>query len=155
MLTFVRDVTADKPAGWVYSYLADFTSVNNWDPRASAARRIGGDGDVGTAYECEVSFARRTVPMRYTVTRLVPGDEIEWVGESSWVRAHDVIRIRSTAGRTHVEYTTSYQYRHAPWLLDRLLGRAVSRLCDDARDGLHSTLNGRTELRGGESKGPS
>ncbi len=42
-------------------------------------------------YECEVAFARRTVPMRYTVTRA-------------------------------------------------LLRRAVSRLCDDARDGLQAAL---------------
>ena len=86
-----------------------------------------GSGAEGTVYECEVAFARRTVPMRYTVTRVVPGEVVEWVGE---------IRVMPRDGRTHVEYTTQYRYRHAPWLLDRLLRRAVSRLCDDARDGL-------------------
>ncbi len=140
MLTFVREVTADVPRSAVYDYLADFTTINEWDPRASSARRLRGDGDVGTTYECQVSFARRTVPMRYTVTRLVPGDEIEWIGESSWVRAHDTIRLRSRQGSTQVKYTTSYRYRHASWFLDRMLRRAVSRLCDDARDGLHAAL---------------
>jgi hypothetical protein len=141
MLTFVRNVTAQVPPDQVHGYLADFTTVNEWDPRASSARRLHGTGGEGTMYECEVSFARRTVPMRYTVTRLVPGELIEWVGESSWVRAHDVIRVRSGNGSTQVEYTTRYRYRHASWLMDRLLRRAVSRLCDDARDGLQTILD--------------
>src|SRR4051812_5060558 len=141
MLTFVRDVTAQAPLHQVHEYLADFSRVNEWDPRASRARRVRGDGGEGTEYECEVSFARRTVPMRYTVTRLVPGETIEWVGESPLVRAHDVIRLRPESGYTHVEYTTQYRYRRASWLLDRLLRRAISRLCDDARDGLQATLD--------------
>ena len=140
MLTFVRNVTTAAPTEAVHAYLTDFTTVNEWDPRASSARRVRGSGAEGTVYECEVAFARRTVPMRYTVTRVVPGEVVEWVGDSSWVRAHDVIRVMPRDGRTHVEYTTQYRYRHAPWLLDRLLHRAVSRLCDDARDGLQAAL---------------
>ncbi|HSU03904.1 MAG TPA: SRPBCC family protein [Nocardioides sp.] len=143
MLTFVRDVTAPAPPDRVFDYLADFTTVDEWDPRASRVRRVRGDGGEGSTYECEVSFARRTVPMRYTVVRLVPGDTIEWTGESSWVRAHDVIRLRTRGGATHVEYTTQYRYRHASWLLERLLSRAVSRLCDDAREGLQHALDRR------------
>ena len=143
MLTFVRHVTTAAPAETVHSYLADFTSVNDWDPRASSARRVSGSGAEGTVYECDVSFARRTVPMRYTVTRVVPGEVVEWIGDSSWVRAHDVIRVTPRDGRTHVEYTTQYRYRCASWLLDRVLGRAVSRLCDDARDGLQAALDRR------------
>ena len=142
MLTFVRNVRADASADRVYTYLADFTTVNEWDPRASSARRLHGSGGVETTYECEVSFARRTVPMRYRVTRLVPGEVVEWVGESSLVRAHDVIRVRDTDGATDVEYTTQYRYRHASWLLELLLRPAVSRLCDDAREGLRSALDG-------------
>ena len=57
-----------------------------------------------------------------------------------WVRAHDVIRVTPRGGHTHVQYVTQYCYRHASWLLDRLLRRAVSRLCDDARDGLQAAL---------------
>lgn len=143
MITFVRDVAAAAPPDRVHDYLADFTTVNEWDPRACNARRVHGDGGEGTEYECEVSFAGRTVPMRYTVTRLVPGETVEWVGESSLVRAHDVIRLRPDGGGTHVEYTTQYRYLRAPWLLDRLLKPAVSRLCDDARDGLQATLDRR------------
>jgi Polyketide cyclase / dehydrase and lipid transport len=143
MLTLVRHVSASAPLDQVYAYLADFTSVNEWDPRASSARRVSGTGGVGTVYACEVSFAGRTVPMRYTVTRLVPDEVVEWAGESAWVRAHDVIRLRHGDGTTHVDYTTSYRYRHASRLLERLLRPAVSRLCDDARDGLQASLDRR------------
>lgn len=143
MLTFVREVRTTTPVDEVFDYLADFTTVNDWDPRAHGARRVHGDGAAGTTYECDVSFARRTVAMRYTVVRLVPDETVEWVGESAWVRAHDVIRIRRRGETTHVQYLTQYRYRHASWLLERVLARAVSRLCDDARDGLQDALDRR------------
>ncbi|NYE38086.1 hypothetical protein F4692_003231 [Nocardioides cavernae] len=141
MLTFVRTVAADAPSSAVYAFLADFTSVNAWDPRASGARRVEGDGGTGSVYECEVAFAGRTVPMRYTVTRLEPDAVIEWVGESDLVAAHDLIELRSHGGTTVVEYTTSYRYRRLPRLADRLAARSVARLCDDARAGLQSALD--------------
>lgn len=148
MLSFVRHVTTDAPVEEVHAYLSDFRNVGEWDPRARAVSRARRAGRVEPEYRCEVSFAGRTVPMRYTVIDLVPDERIEWIGDSSWVRAHDVIRLRERGGATEVEYTTQYRYRRVGWLLDRLLGPAVSRLCDDARDGLQATLDRRSGATG-------
>lgn len=110
MHTFRRSVVTDREPDLVWSYLADFTTTNDWDPRAHQTRRLGGDGGVGSRYETQVSFLGRTVPMTYEITRLDPHPRIEWVGSSPLVRAHDVIEIGERDGRTVVDYTSSYDY---------------------------------------------
>lgn len=140
MHTFRRTVVTDRTPQDVWTYLADFTTTNEWDPRANDTRRIDGDGGVGSRYETQVAFLGRTVPMTYEITHLEPHRRIEWAGASSLVQAHDVIEVRPRDGRTMIDYTSSYAYQRAPRLLDRLLARPLDRLGDEAREGLHRTL---------------
>ena len=140
MHTFIRTVETDTAADLVWAYLADFTTINEWDPRASRTRRVEGDGGVGSSFETQVRFLGRTVPMRYEITRLEPYRRIEWRGSSSFVRAEDVIDVWSRDGRTVVDYTSSYEYQRAPRLMDRLMARPLDRLGDEARAGLDRTL---------------
>lgn len=132
-------VTGAEPAS-VWAYLADFTTTNQWDPRAGDTRRLSGDGGVGSSYRTRVRFLGRHTDMIYTVTRLEEPHRIEWVGANRAVRAHDVIEVRPEAGGSRVEYTSSYAYRRAPGLLDKLMSRPLSRLCDEAQEGLRRTL---------------
>lgn len=140
MHTFRRRVETDLAPTDVWAYLADFTTTNEWDPRANDTRRLSGEGGVGSRYETQVSFLGRTVAMTYEITVLEPSMRIEWVGWSPMVRAHDVIEVRTEGGRTVVDYTSSYEYRRAPRLLDRVLARPLDRLGDEAQDGLRRTL---------------
>lgn len=147
MLTFRREVAVPHAAPGVFDYLADFTTTDEWDPRATGARRLSGDGGQGSYHECDVAFLGRSIPMGYTTTRAEQGpdgDRIEWVGSSRLVRAHDDIRLRRTDdGEVVVHYTMRVAFERAPRTLDALLRPAVRRLCDDAQDGLRRALTAR------------
>ncbi len=143
MRSYRREVVTHLSPREAWSYLADFTTTNEWDPRASHSTRVSGDGSVGTRYETSVHFLGRTTQMTYTVTELLPHDRIEWVGENSVVRAHDVIEVRPHPQGAVVDYTSSYDYRVAAPLMDRLMSRPLERLCDDAQAGLGRALDER------------
>lgn len=143
MRTYRRTVTTDLAPDEVWAYLSDFTSIDEWDPRADDTRLVQGDGGVGSVYETHVHFLGRTTQMTYRVTRLEPDRTIEWIGDNGAVHAHDVIEVREEDGRTVVDYASSYDYKVAPALLDRLMSRPLDRLCDDAQQGLSSTLAAR------------
>ncbi len=144
MRTYRRTVVAEASPDQVWAYLADFTTTNDWDPRAHRTRRLSGDGDVGTEYETHVRFLGRETRMLYKTTRLEPHRRIEWVGHNGTVRACDVIEVWPHPEGTVVDYTTSYAYRHLPWLMDRLMSRPIDRLCDEAQVGLARTLSERS-----------
>jgi Polyketide cyclase / dehydrase and lipid transport len=140
--SYRRTVVTSADPRQVWQYLADFTTTNEWDPRANHTRRVSGDGGVGSTYETDVSFLGRTTRMTYTVTALEAHRRIEWVGENKAVRAHDVIEIRSAGGGAAVvDYTSSYAYKRAPAVLDRLMALPLNRLCDEAQQGLRTTLS--------------
>ncbi|MCH1865211.1 SRPBCC family protein [Nocardioides sp. CFH 31398] len=149
MLTFRREVAVPHAAPGVFDYLADFTTVDEWDPRATGTHRLSGDGGQGSYHECDVESLGRSIPMGYTTTRVEQGadggDRIEWVGSSRLVRAHDVIRLRrSEDGRgVVVDYTMRVTFERAPRTWDTVLRPAVRRLCDDAQDGMRHTLTAR------------
>ena len=53
-----------------FAYVADFTTVAEWDPGIHESRKVSGDGGVGTVYEVQAEFRGKTMPFTYTVTAL-------------------------------------------------------------------------------------
>lgn len=143
MLQYRRRVRSPLDPDTVHRFLADFTTVNAWDPRAGGAVRVAGEGGVGTRYRCRVSFLGRTVPMTYTVTELVPGARISWEGRHSLGTATDHIDVaRGDGGATVVDYLTEYRFDRYAGLLEPLLRRPIGRLVDEAAEGLARSLEG-------------
>jgi hypothetical protein len=141
VLTINRLVTVNAPVQPVFDYLADFTTTNEWDPRASDARRCHGDGGPGTVYTCAVSFLGRRTTMTYCVTVLEAPRRIEWSGRSRSVWTHDSIRLAHLPnGTTTVDYTAQIAYPGLPASTEFLLRPSFERLCDDSRNGLQATL---------------
>jgi uncharacterized protein YndB with AHSA1/START domain len=144
VLTFDRRVSVEAPPARLFDYLADFTTTNEWDPRAEHTVRTTGTGGVGSRYDVDVRFLGRRTHLTYTITRLEPHERIEWVGGNRFVRAHDTIVLREEgSGTTAVDYRAGFAYPRLPRPLARLLRRPLARLCDDAQQGLQRTLTRR------------
>jgi len=143
-LTFRHELEVPADPSAVYAYLADFTTTNEWDPRARNTVRSSGEGEVGSRYECDVRFLGRESRMEYTVTALEPDERIEWTGRNKLVRAHDTITVsEADPGRTRVRYDAAFSYAGLPMPLALLLAFPLRRLCEDARRGLQQTLSHR------------
>jgi uncharacterized membrane protein len=144
VLSFDRHVTVQAPAPDVYDYLADFSTTNEWDPRAQETVLTSGAGEVGTSYDVDVRFLGRTTRMTYTITELHPRERIEWVGRNRHVRAHDTITVREVGpAESRVDYRATFDYPGIPGPLARLLQLPLKRLCDEAQQGLQETLRRR------------
>jgi hypothetical protein len=144
MLSFDRRLSVRAPAPVLYDYLADFSTTNEWDPRAEETVLTSGSGEVGSSYEVDVRFLGRTTKMTYTITELHPGDRIEWVGHNRHVRAHDTITVREVGpDESAIDYRATFDYPTLPGPLARLLYLPLKRLCDDAQQGLQDTLRRR------------
>ena len=150
MLVLNRLVTVNAPLQPVFDYLADFTTTNEWAPRSTEARRCHGDGGPGTVYTCVVSFLGRRTPMTYRLTCLEAPRRIEWSGRSKAVLATSTVRLgHLPTGTTTVDCTTTFSYPDLPPLSERLLRAPLDRFCDDAREGLETTLRSLAATRGG------
>jgi hypothetical protein len=44
-----------------FAYVADFTTVAEWDPGIHASRRVSGDGGTGSVYEVQAGFRGKTM----------------------------------------------------------------------------------------------
>jgi hypothetical protein len=149
VLTFNHTVTVNAPLDTVYDYLVDFTRVSDWDPRASRADLVTGDGGPGTVYSCVLFHLGRPTTVRYTLVSLDRPKEIQWVGRSRAMTQRDVLRLQhDPRGTTVVECYSFFSY---PALRGRtsesLLTMPLRQLCDRRQQGLQTALEQLTMVR--------
>lgn len=95
-----------------YTYLADFTSILDWDPTVSEAALISGEpGQLGARYRVVVSLPLRRLPFEYEIVEADPPAEpgapgrVALRAETSDVVSYDVITFEPRAdGGTDVTY---------------------------------------------------
>ena len=124
-----------------FAYVADFTTVAEWDPGIHESRRISGDGGVGSVYAVEAEFRGKTVPFTYTVTAFQQNERIvlDGVGE----KATSLDTIAFEAGRRRRDA----HHLHAP----TSSSRASLRVAEPFLGGTFRTL-ARKALAGLEAK---
>lgn len=128
------------PPEVAFDYLADFTSVAEWDPGVSEATRLDdGPVTVGSRFRVVV----KTGPLVYEVRELEPGRRIRLVAESSTVRSDDVITVEPTAtgDGAVVAYDADLTLRGIARVLSPALGLVFDRIGDKAAAGLRRKLD--------------
>jgi hypothetical protein len=106
--------TVPSPAATdaAYTYLADFTSILDWDPSVSEASLISGEaGELGSRYRVVVSLPLRNIPLDYEIVEAEPPTtpgapgRVALRAENSDVVSYDVISFEPRAdGGTDVTY---------------------------------------------------
>lgn len=142
MISIQHSVATARPRPEVFAYVADFEKVAEWDPGIASARRVTGDGGVGTRYEIGARFAGRVVPMTYEVVEHSAPGRITLRGTSGGVDAVDDIRFVEAAGGTRVDYRADFTLRGALRFAAPLLRPLFRRVGRRAIDGLQRALNG-------------
>jgi hypothetical protein len=135
-----------------FDYLANFTSVAEWDPGVTAATRLD-DGPlaVGSRFRVVVKTGPRATPLVYKVRELEPGRRIRLVAESSTLRSDDVITVTPAGdGSATVVYEADLQLRGVAVVASPLLGLVFDRIGDRAAEGLRRALE---ELANGSGAG--
>ena len=135
------------PPQVAFDYLAEFTTVAEWDPGVSAATRLdSGPVAVGSQFRVVV----KTGPLVYEVRELEPGRRIRLVAESSSVRSDDVITVTADGAGASVVYDADLTLRGFAVVFSPLLGLVFNRIGDKAAAGLRAKLD---ELAAGSAAG--
>ena len=135
-------VTTEMPPPEVFAYVADFTSVAEWDPGIRSSSRVSGDGGVGTRYEVEATFAGRMVPMTYEVVERVDPERIVLRGTAPTADATDDILFEADGAGTRITYRAEFTLKGVLRFFTLLLRPVFTRLGKKAMAGLDATLNG-------------
>lgn len=147
MLTFTRSVSTSAPIDAVYDYLADFTNVNDWDPRTTTAERVLGDGSAGSVYTCRLFHLGRSTSMTFTMVSLDRPTEIQWVGRSRYLTQRDVLRLEPHPwGSTTVTCHSFFCYPAIYGSREALLTMPLRQLCDRRQRGLQTALDRLAQL---------
>lgn len=126
-----------------FAYVADFTTVAEWDPGIHSSRRVSGEGGPGTVYEVQADFRGKTVPFTYTVTAFEQDRRIVLDGVGEKATSLDTIVFEPVGdGRTRITYTADFKLKGVLRLAEPFLGRTFTKLAHDALEGLAGRLGG-------------
>jgi carbon monoxide dehydrogenase subunit G len=124
----------------VFAYLSDFTTTTEWDPGTVRTERVSGDGGVGTTYRNTSRFLGRETELTYTVEEHAAPTTVALRGENATVLAHDRMEMRAAGAGTEVTYTATFEFKGAARFLAPLLRPALTKLGNDAEQGLSDAL---------------
>jgi len=131
-----------RPLEEAFAYVADFTTVAEWDPGIHASRRVSGDGGIGSVYEVEAAFRGRIVPFTYTVTELVENRRIVLDGVGQKATSRDTIDFeRTDDGRTRITYAADFGLKGVLRIAGPFLAGTFRRLALSAMAGLAVALD--------------
>lgn len=142
MIAIQETAFTARPRADIFAYVADFSTVTEWDPGITSSRRVAGEGGVGTRYEVEAGFAGRAVPMIYEVVEYTPPDRIVLRGTGAALEAVDDIRFTETKdGGTRVDYRAEFTLKGRLRFFALPMRPLFARLGRKAITGLSEVLN--------------
>lgn len=143
MASYTASVTSDRPPEEVFRYLADFRTVQEWDPSITASTHTGGGppATVGSRYRVVTHVAGHDTELDYETVESVSPSRIVLRGENESAVSVDTITIEAeTDGGCTVTYEADVTLKGVRKLADPVMGRVLERLGHDARDGLAEKL---------------
>lgn len=143
MANYNATVSSTRSPDEVFSYLADFRSVAEWDPSITESTHTN-DGEpiqVGAQFHVVTSMLGNETPMDYETVELERPGRIVLRGENSSAISIDTITIAPSGGGCEVTYDAEIELKGARKIADPLMGIALGRLGAKAKDGLSEKLN--------------
>jgi hypothetical protein len=142
MARYRAEVPFAGPPEVAFDYLANFTSVAEWDPGVVESTRLD-DGPlaVGSRFRVVVKTGPRATPLEYVVRELDPPRRIRLVAETSTLRSDDVITVEAGPDGSVVVYDADLMLRGAARVFSPVLGLVFDRIGDKAAAGLRGALD--------------
>jgi hypothetical protein len=138
---YVGTVGSSRSVEEAFDYLADFSSVREWDPTAVSAERLSTEVGQGARFRVVVRFAGRENEFVYETIEFDRPRRLVLRAETSSVVSQDTITFASTAAGTEVTYDAKLEPKGAMKLATPLLALLFRRLGDNAASGLERELN--------------
>jgi carbon monoxide dehydrogenase subunit G len=142
MISIQETATTPRPRAEVFAYVADFTTVAEWDPGIQSSVRVAGNGGLGTRYQVGATFAGRVIAMTYEVIEYAAPTRIVLRGLAPTVEAVDGISFEDLpGGGTRITYRADFTLKGGLRYFGFLMKPLFGRLGRKAVGGLGATLN--------------
>ena len=143
MARYTGTILTSKPVEEVYDYMADFTSVEEWDETVTEAKRIGNQQPgKGARFSVTFKLVGRENTFEYETVEAERPSRLLLKAESGTVTSLDVITVREVAEGTELVYDAKLEPKGLVKVADPALGLLFKRLGDNAAKGLARELNG-------------
>ncbi len=141
MAHYSTTVDVAAPAETVFDFLADFSTVVEWDPGVTAAERVT-DGPVarGSRFRVTVKIGPRTLPLTYEITAFDRPKRVVLEAAHTIFRSHDTITVAPTATGCRVTYDALLTLNGPLRVLDPVLAKGFDGVGDRAAAGLQRRL---------------
>lgn len=140
MARYTATIPSTRSPADTFAYMADFTTVAEWDPSAQRATRLD-DGPlrVGSQFEVVVKFLGREVELTYDLVEYAPDARRAVVrATQGGTSSIDTITVADDGA---VTYDARLELRGPLRLLDPVMRLAFRRIGDNAARQLRSILN--------------
>lgn len=94
----------------VFSYFADFTTTEEWDPGTLTTTRISGDGGMGTRYRNRSRFLGRETELEYETVVFEPPSRFSCRGRNATATATDHLTFTAAGAHTSVHYRAVFEF---------------------------------------------
>ena len=153
MARYIGSVRSPVSPEQAFDYLADFSSVAEWDPSAVRARMLADAPGPGTEFEVVVRFVGREPP-RVSHGHLRAPASARPRAETSTVVSEDTITVRPAPDEGSVlTYEAELRPKGPMRLADPVLGLLFRRLGDNAAAGLRAQLGAQSRNKRGGAAG--
>jgi len=141
MARYVATVDSSLSVEDAFDYLADFSSVKEWDPTAVSAERLSDQVGEGAEFRIVVRFAGNENEFVYRTLAYERPERVVLRAESSSVVSLDTITFERRPGGCAVTYDAKLDPRGLLKLGGPVLSLLFKRLGDNAKAGLERELN--------------
>jgi carbon monoxide dehydrogenase subunit G len=128
-----------------FSYVADFSTAQEWDPGIPSARRLD-DGPIGpgSTFELVSRFGSTEQTIVYEITAFHPPNSVTFVGDGKRFRGTDVISFAAGKdGGTRVTYVADLGLKGPSSLALPFIRGRLDEMSDRAVAGLKTALDAR------------
>lgn len=141
MARYVGTVPTDWGVARVFDYMADFSSVQEWDPGAVRASVLeGAPGSLGTKFEVMFKISGVTQRLVYETLEATRPEKIVLRAETATFISLDTITITRSGEGSLLTYDADVRLRGPLRLGDPLLAIGFNKVADKAAAGLRERL---------------
>jgi Polyketide cyclase / dehydrase and lipid transport len=142
MARYSTTITSRLPPAEAFAYMADFSNARFWDPSVSeGARKDEGPIGLGSTFAILARFARRNVPLTYTIIAYEPSVKVVIEARRGFV-SRDTITVEEAAGGgSLVHYDAVLAFGGVARLAAPLMQVVFGRVGAKAKAGLETALN--------------
>lgn len=142
MATYTTTQTTSWDRETTFDYLAEFSSVSDWDPGIPRAERVAGEPrSPGARYLVDFDAPGRTITFEYETVEVEAPERVVLRAETSVLTSIDTMTFVDMGSGTEVTYNAEITLKGPLRLIDPLLSLAFRRTGDKAAAGLAERLS--------------